>query len=284
MKSTEEINFPKGLAFLRNSNVSVVLTMLLLFIILYITAWIKIGKAGLVDIGYVSSDGSVIVQIIIDAFTFAAGIEIILFGVRTVLAELVPAFKGVSEKLVKGAKPALDCPVVFPYAPNAVFIGFLSSLVGGIIMMAITIGLSKADSVLFAIIIPGVTAHFFTGATAGVFGNAKGGVWGSILGGFVNGILITLVPIAFWALSLVDKTEPMVWGDADYAFGLILGIFSFIKLAWTKYLVLAVFLVLFGFMVTLGAILQRKVNKNTSANTPETPKVSTTETTRTVKK
>ena len=44
----------------------------------------------------------------------------------------MPAFTGFSEKLVPNARPALDCPVVYPYAPNAVLIGFLFSFLGGL--------------------------------------------------------------------------------------------------------------------------------------------------------
>jgi PTS system ascorbate-specific IIC component len=35
VRSTESINFPKGLAFLRNTNVSIALTMLVLFSVVY---------------------------------------------------------------------------------------------------------------------------------------------------------------------------------------------------------------------------------------------------------
>ncbi len=70
------------------------------------------------------------VYAIIMAITFAAGVFIILQGVRLILAEIVPAFTGFSEKLVPNARPALDCPVVYPYAPNAVLIGFLFSFLG----------------------------------------------------------------------------------------------------------------------------------------------------------
>ena len=106
---------------------------------------------------------------ILQAITFAAGVYVILQGVRLILAEIVPAFRGISERLVPDAKPALDCPVVFPYAPNAVLIGFLASFLGGIVGMLILVGLKTT------IILPGVVPHFFCGATAGVFGNATGG-------------------------------------------------------------------------------------------------------------
>uniref|UniRef100_UPI003F58B633 PTS transporter subunit IIC n=1 Tax=Vibrio cholerae TaxID=666 RepID=UPI003F58B633 len=62
---------------------------------------------------------------LMQSITFAGGVYVILQGVRMVIAEIVPAFKGISDKLVPNAKPALDCPVVFPYAPNAVLVGFL---------------------------------------------------------------------------------------------------------------------------------------------------------------
>ena len=45
------------------------------------------------------------------------------------------------------------------------------------------------------IILPGVVPHFFTGAAAGVFGNATGGVRGAVAGSFVNGMLISFLPV-----------------------------------------------------------------------------------------
>jgi PTS system ascorbate-specific IIC component len=155
-KSTEEINFPKGLAFLRDSSVSISLTMTLLYVIVALFTGPTYIESEL------SGGTHFLVYSVIQAVTFAAGVFIILSGVRMVLAEIVPAFKGISTKLVPNAKPALDCPIVFPYAPNAVLIGFFCSFIGGIVGMAL-LGVFGA-----IIILPGVVPHFFTGATAGV--------------------------------------------------------------------------------------------------------------------
>ena len=72
----------------------------------------------------IGEDNWILVSVI-NAITFSAGIYIVLAGVRMLIAEIIPAFKGISEKLVPNAKPALDCPILFPYAPNAVTDRFL---------------------------------------------------------------------------------------------------------------------------------------------------------------
>ena len=63
------------------------------------------------------------------------GVYILLAGVRLLLGEIVPAFRGIAMKLVPDAIPALDCPVFFPYSPNAVILGFITTTIGTIIAM-----------------------------------------------------------------------------------------------------------------------------------------------------
>ncbi|PAE16146.1 PTS ascorbate transporter subunit IIC [Virgibacillus sp. 7505] len=211
-RSTEDIKFPKGLGFLRDSSVTISLTMVVLYVIIALFA----GPAYVE--GELSGGTHYIVFSIIQGVTFAAGVFVILTGVRLVLAEIVPAFKGISTKLVPNSKPALDCPVVFPYAPNAVLIGFFCSFLGGIVGM-VALGLAGA-----VIILPGVVPHFFTGATAGVFGNATGGVRGATIGAFANGLLITFLPVFLMPVLGDLGFASTTFSDADFAAsGIVLG-------------------------------------------------------------
>ncbi|WP_424475232.1 PTS ascorbate transporter subunit IIC [Oceanobacillus kimchii] len=208
--STENINFPKGLGFLRDSTVSIALTMILMYVIVALFAGPTFIENEL------SGGTNFLVFSLIQAGSFAAGVFIILSGVRLVLAEIVPAFKGISTKLVPNAKPALDVPIVFTYAPNAVLIGFFASFVGGIFSMFIMIFTGGI------IILPGVVPHFFTGAAAGVFGNATGGFKGAITGAFVNGIIISFLPVFLMPVLGDLGFANTTFSDADFG---VTGIF-----------------------------------------------------------
>ncbi|MCX8002594.1 MAG: PTS ascorbate transporter subunit IIC [Anoxybacillus mongoliensis] len=210
--STEDIKVPKSLSFLRDTSVAMSLTMVMLF-------FIVAPFAGKQFIETKLSDGvNFLVFSLMQGITFAAGVYVVLAGVRMLIAEIVPAFKGIADKVVQDAKPALDCPAVFPYAPNAVIVGFLSSFVAGIISMFILpfVGLK--------VIVPGLIPHFFTGAAAGVFGNATGGRRGAILGAFANGILISFLPALLLPVLGSLGFEGTTFGDSDFGIvGILLG-------------------------------------------------------------
>lgn len=211
-RSTEEMNLPKNLSFLRDSSVSIALTMMVIYLVLVIAA-----GAESVQVQF-SKGQNYLVWAVIQAITFAAGVFIILQGVRLILAEIVPAFTGFSQKLVPNARPALDCPIVFPYAPNAVLVGFLASFAGGLI------GLFILGQLHWVLILPGVVPHFFCGATAGVFGNAVGGRLGASIGAFLHGILITFLPV--WLLPVLGDLgfANTTFSDADFGVvGIVLG-------------------------------------------------------------
>ena len=214
-KSTEDIHFPKSLAFLRDSTVSITISMTIIYVIVALFAGSTYIETEL------SNGTSSLVYALQLAGQFAAGVFVILAGVRLILGEIVPAFKGISERLVPNSKPALDCPIVYPYAPNAVLIGFISSFVGGLVSMVIMIFTGSV------VILPGVVPHFFCGATAGVIGNASGGVRGATIGAFCQGVLISFLPVFLMPVLGGLGFEGSTFSDADFGLsGIILGMLN----------------------------------------------------------
>lgn len=210
--SSEEVQVPKSLLFLRDTPVAISFTMGIIFLITSLFA-------GADYVSEVAKGKHWFMFSLMQSITFAAGVYVILQGVRMVIAEIVPAFKGISDKLVPNAKPALDCPIVFPYAPNAVLIGFLSSFAAGLVgmMLLYLLGLT--------VIIPGVVPHFFVGAAAGVFGNATGGRRGALLGAFANGLLITFLPVFLLPVLGDLGFANTTFSDADFGVvGILLGL------------------------------------------------------------
>lgn len=231
VKSTEDINFPKWMAFMRDTTVAISITMMIVFIVFCGVAASKGDyQTALKDTGMVNYTNWFVFALI-SGMNFAGAIYIILAGVRLILAEIVPAFQGIADKLVPNAKPAIDCPVVFPYAPNAVLIGFLTSFVGGLLGMFLLVMINPAFSNALPIILPGVVPHFFCGATAGVFANAEGGLKGTIIGGIIHGLLITILPVITMPVMGSLGFAATTFSDADFSTtGIILGnIARFIK-------------------------------------------------------
>ncbi|MFA6878149.1 MAG: PTS ascorbate transporter subunit IIC, partial [Fusobacterium sp.] len=171
-KSTEHIAIPEKYNFLRDSTISTAITMIVFYLIAAIVAGPKY-------VSQLSGGTNYIVYALTAALSFAVGVTIVYNGVRMILSELIPAFQGVSQRIIPKAIPAVDCAVFFTYAPNAVLIGFISSFIGGIIGMLVLGGMGAV------LIIPGLVPHFFCGATAGIYGNATGGKRGAVVGAFV---------------------------------------------------------------------------------------------------
>ncbi|ARI76283.1 PTS ascorbate transporter subunit IIC [Halobacillus mangrovi] len=239
-KSTEEIKVPKSLSFLRDTSVSVSLTMAILF-------FVVAGAAGPAFVqGELSGGQNFLVFAFMQGLTFAAGVYIILAGVRMLLAEIVPAFKGIAEKVVPNSKPALDCPAIFPFAGNAVIIGFFFSFIAGLVSMLFLplLGLK--------VIVPGLVPHFFTGAAAGVFGNATGGRKGAIIGSMANGVIISFLPALLLPVLGSLGFQGTTFGDADFGVvGIVLG--NLIRMVESNGIVFAVVLGIIALLFFLGA-------------------------------
>lgn len=223
-KSTEDINFPKWMSFMRDTTVAISVTMVVIFLIVCGVASTKADWQTALAATGMDDSTTWITYALQAGMRFAGAIYIILSGVRMILAEIVPAFKGIADKLVPGAKPAIDCPVVFPYAPNAVLIGFLVSFVGGIVGMLILLGINPSFQNTLPIILPGVVPHFFCGATSGVFANTHGGLKGCIVGSFIHGLLITFLPVFTMPVMGNLGFASTTFSDADFCgVGIVMG-------------------------------------------------------------
>lgn len=250
-KTTEDINFPKTLSFLRENTISIALAMFLCYIIVSGAAVFTSPEEAAGIIG----ENNWVIYSITQSITFSAGIYIVLSGVRMLINEIVPAFKGISEKLVPNAKPALDCPIVFPYAPNAVLIGFFCSFIGGIIALAVLALIGKAGLAV-AIVLPGAVLHFFCGATAGVCGNARGGLKGCIAGSLVHGIVATFLIAGMYPVLSSMGFANTTYSDTDFTIvGIIFG--NLIKVV-SGDVILGIIVVLFLIPIIYNLLTRKK--------------------------
>lgn len=227
-ESTEDIDFPNWIGFMREPLIAMGVVMLIIYLVAAIAALGTVGGARVQEI--FGSGDAWWLSSFIQALTFAGGIGVILLGVRMILADIVPAFRGFAERIVPEARPALDCPTVFPFAQNAVLLGYLTSIVGGLVALVLQIatggGAGGAAGLIGAVILPSMIIHFFVGGTAGVFGNATGGWKGAALGGFMNGLIFTLLAgTAYVALGQLGFSNS-TFGDTD--FGVIGNLLAFL--------------------------------------------------------
>ncbi|MBU3892573.1 PTS sugar transporter subunit IIC [Serratia rubidaea] len=210
-RSTEDLQLPDNFKFLQDTYVSMAVVMVPMYLIPALAA-------GPQYIAQYADGMNYLMYSFMQSIQFVAGVFILYSGVRLLLNELVPAFRGIALRIVPDAKPALDCPVLFPYAPNAVIVGFLATTLGSVIGMIVfpMFGL--------AMILPGLLTNFFAGGTAGIFGNALGGRRGAMIGGVVHGLFITLLPALLVPMLESYGFVGLTFSDSDViSSGLVLG-------------------------------------------------------------
>ncbi len=115
---------------------------------------------------------------------FAVYITIILTGVRMFVAELTASFQGISNKILKGSVPAVDCAVSFGFSPNAPTYGFIFGFFGQILAIGVLVAIKSP-----VLIIAGFICLFFDNGTLAVFANAAGGRRAAAIIPFFAGII-----------------------------------------------------------------------------------------------
>lgn len=119
---------------------------------------------------------------------FSVYLSILQLGVRMFVSELTESFQGISNRILPGSVPAVDCAAVYGFGhPNAVTIGFLFGALGQFITI---IGLVVFKSPV--LIISGFVPLFFDNATFAVFANHKGGLKAAMIIPFISGVIQVL--------------------------------------------------------------------------------------------
>lgn len=204
-RDAEKMNIPKQLSFLKDINVSTALMVSLIMVIAvaFSDSAVLVEKMG-------DSNFLPVTWAVLEGLKLAAGIAILLLGVRMFLAEIVPAFKGISDKILPGSKPALDIPVIFPNSPTSVILGFLTSTVVFLVFMVVF------ASAAWFVLVPPMIMLFFAGGAGGVFGNSAGGWPGALFGGAIAGVLLAFGQWISWGLYANTAPELATLADPDW--------------------------------------------------------------------
>ena len=199
--STEDIKVPKSLSFFRDISVSGGIVMFFVDLVVGTIAPTLVPK------------GSTLFTVSLNAgLMFGGGLLVLLYGVRLLINQIIPAFQGISEKLVPGAKPAFDVPVLFNYKPNAVIIGFLTAFVTSTILVIIC----NATNMFGLLLVPLVITSFFECGGAAIVGEGQGGVRGAIIGTFIASFfMVALVGFSAILLSGTIKNWILIFGGND---------------------------------------------------------------------
>ncbi len=203
-KSTEDLNIPEGLSFFREITITATIVMFLMYLVI-----------GLCVPGCYEYTTTLFTYSMAQALTFGAGIAILMQGVRMLVNQIVPAFKGISEKIVPDAIPAFDCPMIFSYKPNALMIGFLISLALSTVLVIVF----NVTNLFGVILIPLVFTSFFELGAAAIIAEGQGGVRGCIIGTTVAAIVaVVAMALSVMVYNTTIANWMLVFGGNDFSF------------------------------------------------------------------
>ena len=206
-QNLEHLKLPASLDFLKDTTLvaGILITLVYLVVLLCVGADLRTE---------ILAGSDVVSFSLINGMTFAAGMLIMLQGVRMMLAEIVPAFKGIASKLAPGSVPAMDIPLIFPYGANSLLIGFIIAIATNVLSIVV-LGIS---GILTVPIIPLVIACYFDVAPGAIFANKIGGAKAAIVTALLGGIIMTLL-VAFTIPMVSHKVGVFhqTYGGNDYS-------------------------------------------------------------------
>ena len=157
--------------------------------------------------------------IVSKALSFAVYLAVLMTGVRMFVAELTESFQGISNKILPGVLPAVDCAAVYGFgSPNAVLFGFIFGALGQFI--AIAVFAEKRGGARAAAILP-----FISGIL-------------QVLGGLVAVALFKLQGFGGWHGNIDMSTVWVIQGfmiNKFHLVGYVLAIVGMLIIPWIQY-------------------------------------------------
>lgn len=215
-KKSDELELPGFLSIFSDYTVLLSFLMPAVFMIIGLIA-------GQHEILPLSGEQNWIIWLIMTGLKFAAGVGIVLYGVRMFLAAMIPAFQGISQKILPDTILGLDCPVFYTFAPVASVLGFVAAFVGAILVTILLIVIGSP-----VVVLPGPIFFFFDGALAGPFGDRFGGWKGALAAGLFIGVFVSLGTVFLYPLEPVFQGTGVLWSGPDMI--MLLPIFWILKL------------------------------------------------------
>lgn len=203
-EDAEKLKLPGWLSVFNNNVVSVAIIM-----IVFVGAFmIPLGTKG---ISKLAGGGNWFMYVLMIGINFSMNMVILLTGVRMMVGELTGAFKGVQEKIVPNAVPAIDVAAILPFSPNAATLGFIFTTIGTIIAIFILL-VTKSTM----IVLPGFVPLFFSGGPIGVVANKYGGIKSIVVCSILLGLIQTFGTV--WAITLMAYPTGVGWsGMFDFS-------------------------------------------------------------------
>ncbi len=200
----ENLSLPGWLGIF-NNNVTAVAILMIVFMGAYMS---PLGFAGITEL---AGGKHWLVYIVNLGIVFSMNMVILITGVRIMCSELVSAFKGIQDKVVPNAVPAIDVAALLPFSPNAATLGFVFTTLGTVAAMLVLLAINSPIMVL-----PGFIPLFFTGGAVGVVANKYGGIKSLIICCIILAFIQTFGTV--WAIKLMEYPGGVGWnGMFDWA-------------------------------------------------------------------
>ncbi|MBS4210179.1 PTS ascorbate transporter subunit IIC [Bacillus sp. FJAT-50079] len=236
-KTIDNVKLPKAISVMSDNVVGTSVVMLLMFGAVLIALGPETMKE--LDPG-TYKDFSFAAYVVSKCLSFTVFFLILQMGVKMFVSELIESFMGISNKLLKGSVPAVDCAATFGFAnPNTILLGFICGTIGQIVAI---LGLLVFKSPIM--IISGFVPLFFDNATLAVFAHNKGGVRAAVIMPIISGVLQVLggaIGVLMFSLYQFGGW----YGNLDFAtawigFGFLIKNFEIIGLVLALIIMLAI--------------------------------------------